>query len=182
VGGQAGLEEDRPDATLYWLANRIGRVVATDIYGQGDFAHREAAATMLSDPGALAPYPYREDRLEVREMNALDLPFPTPRATSSTRSPRSSIRRARGDGARCGRALDAFTPHELQRDIIGPSGLELVQPVSYELSPQSFDNVIRWGNDGQISQEMQDSRPHIVLQARSAPWTSVFLALRKPSG
>jgi SAM-dependent methyltransferase len=221
------------DATLYWLANRIGRVVATDIYGQGDFAHREAAASMLSDPGALAPYPYRKDRLEVREMNALDLRFPDASfdlvysissiehfggPAETARAAREMARVLRPGGhaliatecllarhvldvplvnyairlASCGRrcatatprrrALDAFTPHELQRDIIGPSGLELVQPVNYELSPRSFDNVIRWGSDGQISQEMQDSRPHIVLQARSAPWTSVFLALRKPSG
>jgi ubiquinone/menaquinone biosynthesis C-methylase UbiE len=58
---------------LFWLANRIGRVVATDIYGRGSFAAREADATMLEDPAAFAPYPYREDRLEVLEMNALDL-------------------------------------------------------------------------------------------------------------
>src|SRR5436190_2407720 len=27
---------------LYWLANRVGRMVATDIYGVGSFSHREA--------------------------------------------------------------------------------------------------------------------------------------------
>src|SRR3954452_1083340 len=27
---------------IFWLANRVGRVVATDIYGEGDFAYREA--------------------------------------------------------------------------------------------------------------------------------------------
>ena len=60
---------------LFWLTNRIGRVLATDIYGQGSFAHREADATMVDDPAAFAPYPYRENRLEVFEMNALDLQF-----------------------------------------------------------------------------------------------------------
>jgi ubiquinone/menaquinone biosynthesis C-methylase UbiE len=67
----AGHEE-----VLFWLANRIGRVVATDIYGRGTFAGREADATMLEDPSAFAPYAYREDHLEVLEMNALDLDFP----------------------------------------------------------------------------------------------------------
>jgi hypothetical protein len=33
----AGHEEP-----LFWLANRVGRVVATDIYGEGGFAYREA--------------------------------------------------------------------------------------------------------------------------------------------
>jgi ubiquinone/menaquinone biosynthesis C-methylase UbiE len=66
----AGHEE-----VLYWLANRVGRIVATDLYGAGQFAQREADRTMLDDPTAFAPYPYAEDRLEVLEMNALDLEF-----------------------------------------------------------------------------------------------------------
>ena len=51
---------------VFWLANRLGRVVATDIYGEGAFAEREATASMLADPASHAPFPYREDRLEVR--------------------------------------------------------------------------------------------------------------------
>ncbi len=46
------------EAVLFWLANRLGRVVATDIYGEGSFAGGEADATMLSDPDAFAPYPF----------------------------------------------------------------------------------------------------------------------------
>ena len=218
------------EAPLYWLANRIGRVVATDIYGEGDFAYREAAATMLSDPAAFAPYPFRRDRLEVRRMNALALDFPddafdivysissiehfggpaqTARAAREMarvlrpgghavvitecllgRHPLDApivnyaIRLATG-GRRCAkatprrRAVDAFTPAELQRDIIGPSGLELVQPLSLEQSPETFANVIRWGADGEFDPRQAASRPHIVLKAFGAPWTSVFLGLRK---
>jgi ubiquinone/menaquinone biosynthesis C-methylase UbiE len=61
---------------VFWLANRIGRVVATDIYGRGSFAEREATDTMLTDPASHAPFPYREDRLEVRYADARALPFP----------------------------------------------------------------------------------------------------------
>jgi SAM-dependent methyltransferase len=69
----AGHEEP-----LYWLANRVGRVVATDIYGEGSFAvdGREADASMLTDPGHFAPYGYRADRLEVRSMDALNIDYP----------------------------------------------------------------------------------------------------------
>ena len=67
----AGHEE-----TLFWLANRIGCMVATDIYGQGFFGEREASASMLTDPASFAPYDYRSDHLEVVDMNALDLRFP----------------------------------------------------------------------------------------------------------
>jgi SAM-dependent methyltransferase len=65
----AGHEE-----VLFWLANRLGRVVATDIYGEGTFA--EADDKMLTNPASFAPYPYREDRLEVLHMDARRLEFP----------------------------------------------------------------------------------------------------------
>jgi SAM-dependent methyltransferase len=61
---------------LFWLANRIGRVVATDVYGAGEFSGREAHASMLEDPRAHAPFPYREDHLEVSWMDARRLTFP----------------------------------------------------------------------------------------------------------
>lgn len=69
----AGHEEP-----LYWMANRVGRMVATDIYGEGGFSveGREADGSMLDDPARWAPYEYRKDRLEVRSMNALALDFP----------------------------------------------------------------------------------------------------------
>lgn len=64
------------EEVLYWLSNRAGRVVATDIYGQGDFSEREATARMLRDPGAYAPFAYRDDRLEVIRMDGRELDFP----------------------------------------------------------------------------------------------------------
>ena len=64
------------EPVLYWLANRAKRVVATDIYGEGEFSGREAEVSMLDDPSAHAPFPYREDRLEARWMDARELDFP----------------------------------------------------------------------------------------------------------
>jgi SAM-dependent methyltransferase len=54
----------------------VGSVLATDIYGVGDFSDNEAAAGMLEDPAAFAPYAYQRDRLQVRSMNALALDLP----------------------------------------------------------------------------------------------------------
>jgi SAM-dependent methyltransferase len=64
------------EAVLFWLANRVAKVVATDIYGEGTFSAGEADRTMLSDPASFAPYPYREPHLEVRHMDAKQLEFP----------------------------------------------------------------------------------------------------------
>jgi ubiquinone/menaquinone biosynthesis C-methylase UbiE len=61
---------------VFWLANRVGQVVATDIYGEGSFAEREATATMLTNPASHAPFPYRDERLEVVYADARELPFP----------------------------------------------------------------------------------------------------------
>ena len=67
----AGHEEP-----LFWLANRVRRVVATDIYGDGGFSSGEAESRMLDAPDSFAPYPYKRDRLEVRWMDARELEFP----------------------------------------------------------------------------------------------------------
>lgn len=63
------------DRMVFWLANRVGRVVATDIYGEGAFAEQGALQSMLTNPRSRAPFPYREDRLEVRYADARALPF-----------------------------------------------------------------------------------------------------------
>ena len=64
------------ETVLFWLANRVEKVVATDIYGEGSFSEPEADRTMLSDPTSFSPYPYRESHLEVKHMDATRLEFP----------------------------------------------------------------------------------------------------------
>lgn len=60
---------------LFWLAQRVGRVVATDLYGEGSFAEREAGRAMLEDPRSESPWRYPEERLEVMWMDARELAF-----------------------------------------------------------------------------------------------------------
>lgn len=64
------------ETVLFWLANRVGKVVATDIYGSGSFGEHEASRSMLSDPASFSPYPYRESHLEALHMDASKLEFP----------------------------------------------------------------------------------------------------------
>jgi SAM-dependent methyltransferase len=62
---------------LFWLTNHVGRVVATDIYGDGAFADGEAQESMLDDPAAHAPaYEWHPERLEVYKMDGRRLEFP----------------------------------------------------------------------------------------------------------
>ncbi len=63
------------EAVLYWLANHVGRVIATDRY-EGvwqDVQSREGDAGVLRSPRDYAPFPYREDRLIFLQMDALQL-------------------------------------------------------------------------------------------------------------
>ena len=217
------------ETVLFWLANRVAKVVATDIYGEGSFGEYEAVQTMLSDPASLSPYPYRESHLDVRHMDARQLDFPDDSfdAVFSLSSiehfgSRADIRRASGEmgrvlrpggaafivtecflrhsafgslrvqeagsrvtGGRLFGATRIFTPRTLVSEIVGPSGLELVQPL--DTTPQErSDNVIVLNSRRRITTTTGAEYPHIVVRAkrfgvRSQKWTSAALALTKSS-
>src|SRR4051794_40909701 len=217
---------------VFWLATRLGRVVATDIYGEGDFAGREARASMLDDPAAHAPYPYRENHLEVRWMDARKLDFPdasfdvvfslssfehfgTPQDIVQASKEMGRVLKPGGHAfvvtecfvdrhplnaapvdfavklATLGRkrkraglrrravVVEVFTPRELERLIVKPSGLELMQPLDLDLPAASRVNVTGTEEGGRRRQS-GDSGPHALLQGSRSTFTSVALPLRKP--
>lgn len=59
------------ESVLYYLANHVDRVLATDIYGTSSW--EQAPKQMLDKPELFAPFPYREDHLSVRHMDGLNL-------------------------------------------------------------------------------------------------------------
>src|SRR4051812_22863883 len=61
---------------LFWLAQRVGAVLATDIYGEGEFSGTEAAAGFLQHPERYAPYEYPRERLTVARQDARRLELP----------------------------------------------------------------------------------------------------------
>lgn len=66
------------ECPLYWLANRVREVVATDLYEgrwQSDGA-MEGEASVLANPDAYAPFDYRRDRLRFLRMDGRALEFP----------------------------------------------------------------------------------------------------------
>jgi SAM-dependent methyltransferase len=216
---------------VFWLANRMGRVVATDIYGAGSFAEREAEGSMLEDPRAHAPFPYREDRLEVRYMDGRALDFPD--ASFDVAFSVSSIEHfgALGDVARgareIGRVLrpgghaviitecflrrhplsaapvdfalrvaslgrrrrqatprrragvDVLTARELERSIVRPSGLKLLQPLDRTVSAASYENVTRLRAGREPEPATGSFYPHVLLEFRRSLFTSVCLVMEK---
>lgn len=220
---------------LFWLTNHVGRMVATDIYGEGLFAHQEAQLSMLEDPAAHAPvqYGWRPDRLEVLKMDGRRLEFSdesfdavfTVSSIEHFGSPAQIARAA----AEIGRVLrpgghavviteclvrlhpldtapvdfvrrllslgrgyrfatprrrvelgEAFTPRELDRHLIAPSGLELIQPLDVSLSPESWENVTTQWPGGGLSSATGERFPLILMRIRRSVFTSVCLVLAKP--
>jgi ubiquinone/menaquinone biosynthesis C-methylase UbiE len=62
------------EAVLFWLAERARRLVAVDIYGQGEFAGSDAPAGMLEDPARFSPFGRPVPALEVMSADARSMP------------------------------------------------------------------------------------------------------------
>jgi SAM-dependent methyltransferase len=65
------------ESLVYWLANRVGLVVATDLY-PGDWsasAGSEGDARVITHPEEFAPFPYRREHLKFLQMDGRRLAF-----------------------------------------------------------------------------------------------------------
>ncbi|MFL5822377.1 MAG: methyltransferase domain-containing protein [Solirubrobacteraceae bacterium] len=225
------------ERVVFWLTNHLGRVVATDIYGDGPFAGREAEHSMLDNPASHLPfpeYPWRSDRLDVRWMDARKLEFPDESFdavfTVSSIEHFGSPEEIAQSAAEIGRVLkpgghafiiteylvrrhplnaapvdyavklatrgrsraiatprrravvaDTFTRRELERVIIKPSGLELMQPLNLKVSPETWSNLTISMPDGTLRYSSGEKYPMIIVQVDRSMFTSVCLPLVKPS-
>ena len=182
---------------IYYLANYVKRVHATDIYGAGEFAESDAPAEMLVHPEKFAPFPYRQDHLVAQYMDGCDLRYPDQcfdfafsfssiehfgGHKAATRAIREMARVLRPGGiAVITTELilnniahpDFFRPADLKRAIIKPSGLKLVEEIDFSIPPSLVDDPLDLGTD------ISDSFPHIVVKLGRAVFTSVIMFLRK---
>ena len=77
------------------------------------------------------------------------------------------------------RLIEAFTPRELRTRIVGPAGLDLMQPLDLSLSEASWSNLTVTHGDGRLTPATGDFYPHVLLKAGHSVFTSVCLPLRK---
>lgn len=185
------------ECVLYWLANRVGQVVATDTYDgvwQTNMA-REGDSRVLTSPEDYAPFAYRKDRLSFMRMDGRSLDFPD--ASFDVAYSLSSIEHFGGvEGARAAvdemaRVLkpgglmavateyilsgpqyhEGFFPDQI-REIFGRPRLELVQPIDERVYERyAFKPVDLRKNRHQT--------PHMVVSDGGSVITSVMVFLRK---
>lgn len=183
---------------LYWLANRVDEVVATDLY-EGAWCTedgREGDPGVLVEPARFAPFPYRQECLRFLRMDGRCLEFPDDSFDAVYSL--SAIEHFGGHAgagramAEMGRVLkpggvaavatelvvndrehrDYFTPKALLEYVVAPAGLQLVQEPEFKLPVYALEHPIRLPQEAEF-------RPHIVLKQRQVLFTSVMLFFQK---
>lgn len=183
---------------MYYLANVIQKVHATDIYGVGDFVQTDSAAEMLIHPEKYAPFPYREDHLVVQYMDGCDLKYPNAsfdivfsfssiehfgghKAASRSMQEMARVLKPGGVLALTTELVLNNLPHpeffladEIRSFLIEPSGLRLVDDIDFAVSPSLVSNPL------DLSVDSVNTFPHIVCKIGNHLFTSIMLFLRKP--
>lgn len=184
---------------IYYLANVVRKVIATDIYGEGDFETSDAMADMLVTPEKYAPFPYRECHLVTQYMDGCHLHYPSNcfdvvfsfssiehfGGHSAAAQAMREIGRVLRPGGMAVIATEAvlngvphaefFLPDELYTYLVEPSGLQLVEPIDLTITPA----LLQAPHDLRAGAE--EVSPHIVCQIDGVVFTSVLLFLRKPT-
>ena len=208
VYGLSRLGRVRDDATvlsvgaghespLYWLANRVRGVVATDLYeGAWQSAQaQEGDPDVLRRPEDYAPFPYRQERLTFLRMNGLQLAFRPD--TFDVAYSLSSIEHF-GGTAGAATAIDemarvvkpggllvvateyllsgppheeVFVPDEIRRLFERP-GLRLVAPIDEQVYARyDYVPINLYGNPHRT--------PHMVVRMDDSVFTTVMVFLEK---
>ena len=185
------------ERVLYWLANHMAQVVATDMY-EGvwqSVQSQEGDVGVITRPQDYAPFPYRQDHLLFMKMDGRQLAFRD--ATFDLAYSLSSIEHFGGmRGAvatlqEMARVLkpggvlalateyvlsgpphpETFQPGELHALLLD-SGLRLVQPIDESVYRRySYKAVDLYRNPYQT--------PHMVVRMNATTFTTVFAVLQK---
>ncbi|HEX2406098.1 MAG TPA: class I SAM-dependent methyltransferase [Nitrososphaeraceae archaeon] len=204
IGVGAGREE-----ILFYLANNINHVYATDLYDAKDWKNF-APSDFPENPKKYAPFPYNEDALTVLRMNGTKLEFPSENFDIAFSF--SSIEHFGGknhSGAlRCLREIERvlkrggiaviateyiinnkehhefFNRRTIYSDLINKlEKLQLVEPLDLRLTTNTLDTVIELfsvdANWDNIDEEYKKTHPLILIRARNILFTSVMLVFQK---
>ncbi len=184
------------EPVIYWLANRVAKVYATDLY-RGSFASSEANPDVLHNPDRYATCPYPRERVHFFPMSGTDISLANETVdlifsfcsiehfgsrANSRRSLQEMARVLRPGGVAVVSTEvllndiepqeEIFSPWELYEELIAPSGLLLIGDIApadlstYFADPVDMSNVLA-------------PKPHFVLHDNGMFFTSVMIFLQK---
>lgn len=79
------------------------------------------------------------------------------------------------------RVIDGLTAGELQKHVVEPSGLELMQPLDVQADPAGVANRHRILSPDEVVSVTGEEFPHLVVEVAGSLLTSVCLPLRRPT-
>lgn len=184
------------ETPLFYFANRIAKMVATDLY---DNPEHEGRPDMLTTPESYAPFDYRRDNLDVLQMPGDDIKFEDESfdfafclssiehfgSRETQRRALSEIRRVLKPGGTACIITEVilegpphheyFTPSELSAMFLRDPELRLVGgDLSLAISREMMKLCINIHNEYELGLS-----PHIVLTDGDRKWTSCSLFLQK---
>jgi SAM-dependent methyltransferase len=185
------------EPVLYWLANRVRRVVATDLY-TGFWEHAgamEGDSRVLTDPASCAPFRYRQERLTFARMAGQQLGFGDQTfdvvyslssiehfgGLSAAKAAVAEMARVLVPGGVLALATDycldgtrhfeAFSPDEV-RELFRHPDLRLVQPIDEGVWHRYQYEAVDMALTPLLT-------PHLVVLDRGALFTSVMAFLER---
>jgi SAM-dependent methyltransferase len=185
------------ESLVYWLANRVAHVVATDLYPGEWLASRSAEGDVrvITHPEEFAPFPYRRERLRFLQMDGRYLAFKS--GTFDVAYSLSSVEHFGGwEGAR--RAVEEMARVVRKGGLIvlatewclsGPPHEEVFQPDEFRrlidlpdcTLVEPLDDRV-WCRYPQRPVDLQRNpyeTPHMLVQLEGTVFTSVMVFLRK---
>jgi SAM-dependent methyltransferase len=195
------------EAPIYYLTNKVKFVFATDLYGNTKFSGLESPSRMLTNPEEFAPFPFNQNRLLVKNMDATKITFDDnifdcvfSFSSIEHFGNKEKIIRAVQEMARVlkpGGILvittelritstpyreETFSKDEIFSMIIEPSGLKLVDEIDFNISDNTLNHVTdhrRAMEDIRNKKGSYSSYPHIILRDHNVLWTSIIIFLKK---
>jgi SAM-dependent methyltransferase len=204
IGIGSGREE-----VLFYLANHLKHVYATDIYDQKKWDN-VAHSDFPDNPKKYAPFPYKEDALTVLRMDGTKLEFPS--ETFDIAFSFSSIEHFGGkDHSGALRSMkeiervlkpggiaviateyiindkdhpEFFNKKTIYSDLIDKlDSLKLVEPLDLRITTKTLDTVLDWheafNRDISDDEEFAKSHPYLLLNLENLLFISVMLVFKK---
>ena len=191
------------EPVIFWLADRVAHVTATDLYGNEDWQNSpgaEGSAEVFVAPEQYCPRPVSKEKITFQTADGTRLPFADDSFDfcwslssiehfggheASASAMREMARVTKPGGIVCVATEvllrnwpghpEFFTPRDFLKYILrGSDELALVDPMNWSKPPQEYlDDPIV------VPDEIGRRRRHVVLRHDRFDWTSAIAFLRK---